>query len=324
MKKHKRQQLFMLNILLGYLSTNQLKTNMVLAFKNGATSLTNIVNQVLALIGPQNQSVIGSGSQKQLMRDRLNLITFTIINAARGYALSVQNLDLAGKLSESLSQISKIKDANISGRATNWMNMISPYMADLGTWGISDSSKEIWQTAINNFNAQFIVPKSQIQARKSITDQVNLLIAQGMSVCYNTLDTAINSYIELGEDQFIAGYKIARKQSTIPSRHTTLEAMVTNELGQPCINCTVTVNAFTKNGKTYKAVSVQTGINGNCSIKEFEPGIRTVTISGDTIVSKTFPAMDFKNGKIVQHLFICTPAFQNLPAAKQQKETVSN
>ena len=320
MIKQKLQQLFMLQLLLGFCKTNQATVDLIEIFKSGVTSVTNLVNQILTLLGSQSKSVAGGGSQKEKQRNALNLITFTIINVVKGYALSIGDQNLATEMGMSLSGIRKISDKKIDAIVKDWLLQVMPLVRDLTPWGITVNSIQSWEKARENYNDAYLLPATKRKNRVNQSEEMYALLSEAMQVCKSTLDTSINSYIELGETKFVAQYKTFRKQTPIPGQHTRIDAILTNELGEPCINCTTTVDSFTKNGKTFPVVSAFTDINGNCTVKEFEPGMRTVTVSGDKIQTKTFGPYQFEKGKAIQQVFVCTPSFQNIPAAQQEKE----
>ncbi len=84
----------------------------------------------------------------------------------------------------------------------------------------------------------------------------------------------------------------------------------------------VTVDAFTKNGRTYKAASELTDNSGMAESSEFEFGQRTITVSGNGIVTHTFGPYNFEKAKILTLSLTCQPQFNNIPAATpaEQKE----
>ena len=131
-----------------------------------------------------------------------------------------------------------------------------------------------------------------------------------------------DAFIE-SQPLFLLGYKANLKKIPLSVKHNRLDAMLANEAGQPCPNCTVTINEFTKDGRTFKAVSAITDITGNCTVLEFESGMRTVTVSGTTIQSQTFGPFQFENKKALNLVFVCMLAFKNLPESKE-KTTKTN
>lgn len=318
MKKTSQQKVLMMELVIGTAKAKQAITNLVPAFAQGINSLASIVNQINVIAGSQSQSVAGGASQKEQERIALNQITYYIISASRGYFLSVGNVDAAKELNQSYSRIGRVDDGVIADRCNYWITLINPVINNLADWGVTPASMEAWSVAIEKYTGVANLPYNKKDARKKLTEDIAKLINQGRSICKNTLDTAIQSFNRLNEVDFIAEYKIARKLKPAPVHHTRLNATVTNEIGQPYFDITVTVNEMTKNKKVYAAVSGTTNLQGQTTVREFEPGYRTITISGKNIQTQTSDPYKFQHGKDITLTFIAAPQFSNLPSSAEK------
>ena len=166
MQKKNLVRLFMLQSINGYANSNPAIIATVLAFKNGNTEVGNIINRILARSGSQSQTIIGSGSAKELKRTELNNITYNIIKATRGWALLNNNdLNLAGKLNYSPSRISRVSDKNIAERAGNWLALVQAVIANLADWNVTPESLIDWQAAIDKYTEVLLLPKNEKEAR---------------------------------------------------------------------------------------------------------------------------------------------------------------
>ncbi len=306
-----------MQLVIGMAKSKQQITDLVASFKQGILTLSNIVNQLSAIGGQQSQTTLGGASQKESKRLVLDQITYFIISAAKGYFLSVGNNNAAKELRFSYSGVKRVAGGNIIDTANYWKSIITPHLEALKDWGISDASMQLWNDSITAYALVANLPSEKINTRKQLTANTNQLIKEGMAVCKNTLDTSINSYNPLGEEEFIQSFKIARKIKPAPGLHTRIDATVVNEIGEPQFNAIVTVNELVKNNKTYNAVSASTDLNGFTTVREFEPGYRTVTVSGQNIVTKEFGPFKFQHGKDIKQTFEVAPAFA-VPASKTQ------
>jgi hypothetical protein len=239
-------------------ATNQQITNLINAFKNGITGITNIVNQMLAINGAQSSPVGGGGTQKEISRSILDQVTFAIINAAKGYFLFIKDFDTARELSFSTSAIGDISDKNIFSMVTNWKNLITPVLTNLEDWGISQNSIVSWDTAVANYQKAYLLPHNKKVTKSSLTAQTNQLVKDGMTIVKNTLDTSVNSYIELGHQQFVADYKLNRKETGTSTKFTKYRVVIVDDLNQPVFNASIL-----QDGTTNK---VFTGINGMATL----------------------------------------------------------
>jgi hypothetical protein len=317
MNKLNLQRLLMMQLVIGMAKSKQQITDLVASFKQGILTLTSIVNQLSAIGGQQSQTTLGGSSQKEAKRLTLDQITYFIISASKGYFLSIGNVNAAKELRFSYSGVKRVADGKIIDSANYWKSIITPHLAALADWGISASSIQLWNDSILAYSQVANLPSEKINTRKQLTAGVNQLIKEGMAVCKNTLDTSINSFNQLGEDEFIQSFKIARKLKPAPGLHTRIDATVVNELGEPQFDALVTVNELVKNNKTYNAVSASTDLNGFTTVREFEPGYRTVTVSGKNVTEKTFGPFKFQHGKDIKQTFEVAPAFA-VPASKNE------
>jgi hypothetical protein len=281
MTKRNLEKLFLFQGLIAFCTTatNQQITNLINAFKNGITAFTNVVNQITAINGAQSMSVAGGGSQKDLMRGLLDQITFAIINAAKGYYLSLPDLNIAKELSFSLSSINDISDKNIVGMVTNWKSMITPVLEDLADWGISENSIISWDNAVLNYQNAYLLPKTKKITKSSLTAQTNELTKQGMTIIKSSLDTSVNSFIQLGHQQFVADYKLNRKATLTASKHTKYRVFIFDDLKQPVFNASIIQDGTTN--------EVFTGINGMATVfvkpvAKGQPPVYSFTIKSGT------------------------------------------
>jgi hypothetical protein len=140
-----------------------------------------------------------------------------------------------------------------------------------------------------------------------------------MTLTHQQIDAIVAGLIN-SQPAYYIGYSQSRKITGPEERHTALKATVVNELNQPMWGITVTIDEYTHTDeqtgttKIYKSTSAMTDINGEASPKQFFAALRTVTVSGPGIVSKTFGPFPFVHGKAITQTFTVQPSFDNLPA----------
>lgn len=319
MNKRNSKRLSMLQYVLLLASQNAPIVNLVIAFKTGITGLTGIVNQALALLGSQSQSVAGGGTQKQQERNILNQLTYAIINAARGYFLSVGNVNTAQELKKSLSQIQRIADTVIAERAEYWFGIVNAEIANLSDWGITPESMVSWNNQIDAYKNVETLPTSKRELKKSRTAQVKTLIKQGIQLCKDTLDTSALSFIEMGptQKQFYMDYKSGRIIHDDLTKHTKLIVSVTDELNQPIYDCQIL-----QDGTDNK---ISTGINGDATLyiktKTGKKPVYSFTISkGSSIV--TSGPIQISKGETVHRAYIMQPSGFIIPAPVDENTNV--
>ena len=316
------QNLVTMMILLTNWALSQLNittTDRVIVFKQGITDVKAKVDKINLL--RQMLNITGTAADKKNLRNILCDITISITYPVRAWAFTNKNGDLYDKVKTSRSSFFDMSAAHLVATVNALYTTILPLLPQLTEAGIAltDSDFELMINACNSFNNITTAPQAGIQNRKSINKTINDLVKEANQICHIILDNNIVSFNSL-DKTYVQEYYIKRKVTPLGVRHTRLLANLSTDLG-PCINCTVTVNAFTKEGKTYKPASAITDINGNCIISTFESGIRSVTLSGDSIETTTIENILFENGKTMQRDFVCAPKFNGLPASKVETPT---
>src|SRR6185295_18847318 len=165
-------------------------------------------------------------------------------------------------------------------------------------------------------------PKSAIEQRKSIGSQL-LVDTKAAMDFFNDQFLPLATNFRTN-NAFWFDLVITKRIGKTDNRHSVLLAHCQSELGNPFYGLIVTVDTFTDpvTGKTYKSASATTDPNGDAEVIEFFAGIRTVTISGEGIETKTFPAIQFEKGKAISKTFTVRPSFTNIPAPQENKEKV--
>jgi hypothetical protein len=312
MKKENQIRLFMMQNVFGNATSNQATTDLIKAFRDGIITEGNIINQITALSGNQGNT-ISVGGAKEMGRTLLDGITANILKQARGYCLSVNNLDLAAQFNYSPTRIAKISDKNIVERAQNWYNLVAGILSNLNPWDVTDQTMNNWQSAIDNYIAVYKLPKNKKDLRKQKTAQINSLIKMGMDHCRNVLDNAAIGFLSNGNIEFYNQFKIKRKLDAVASKTGKFRVLVTDELNQPIPNVTIT-----QDGTTNK---ITTGIDGFASLDIIyntnkdpnQMDLYSFTLrSGNKTISTGI--IEIKHNQTVSRTYIMAPSGFIIPA----------
>lgn len=284
--------------------------------------LTAKIKSIDDLIGQAKDNITGFTGMRKNMRNTLAVVSYTQLRAGMAFAKNVDE-GLYNSLNYPLSVLKRMDFATIAQVMTQCHhNLAAVTPSKLVPFGITAATLQNWEDTITTYNDFISTPRNKVSDRKAAGEMLAEAIRDANNYVRTEIAPLAETFIETNT-QFLAGFRSSLRRIPLGTLHNRLNAKVNDELGNPCIGCTVTVDEFTKNGRTYKAASAQTGINGTCTVSEFESGVRYVTISGNNIQTKQFGPFQFQNKKSLDQTFICTPAFQNLPADKQQKVTVS-
>lgn len=315
------------NAVINYCTSDAKKptTDSIPALKTAVeTTLDNKVVAIESLISPQNSKDAGASSQKNAYKKSAAALAMTIINPCKAFAEQNKMDSLLGKIAYSKSSLYKIKDAEFAGVVSGLMALISPYLQQLTQYGVTQLSIDAVNVAVATYKAYQGQPRQEVVDKVEVNNLLDTMFADTNNFLRSIVDPIVFSMAET-QPAYVAGYRSARKHQPVGSIHTRLEATVTNELGEPFFLTTVTVNGYTdpKTGKKYAAKSATTDINGTVTVSEFQEGIRSVTVSGANVISKTFGPFSFAKGKATTKTFVCSPAFSGLPEGKKENQPSS-
>lgn len=296
-------------------AANLTTTSSIPVFKKGIDDVKTKINQATLL--NQMLSLTGIAQDKKQSKTLLCQILVSITYPTKSFAVITKNNTLFQEIKLPISTFLNLGTNTLINKAHAIHNLILPLIPSMQEQGfeINEQDLESLLQAINAFEAVAQSPKNSIGNRKGINQQINTLIKDANHICHQILDENIISFKNTHPD-FYNLYAIKR-QVNKQGYHTRLAATVTNDGGQPIFGATVTVNPLQKDGKTFKAVSNTTNLQGQTIVSTFESGYRTVTVSGSNVVSKTFGPFKFQHGKEFTETFSVAATF-NIPEHQPQ------
>jgi len=288
-------------------------------------SLTNKSNSITTLLAQYDAIITGYAAYKK--QARLNLVTsgYTVMRAA--YALAVDNNDnvLKEKVKGSLGRLKVAGCVKLSNLMTDVVTVVTPIVNDLVPYNPNIVTQfDDMQDNLTTLNSLLVIPQSLIKLRKDIGKQIKTEMSTTMKFVRNSIDSIVASNMTT-YPQYASGYFTQREIINPNDRHNRINATVQNEVGEPFIDVQVTVMEYLdpNTGKTYPAVTGNTGINGQVTVRKFWPGNRMIKISGPGIITKEFGPYYFHSGHEVTKVFIVQPDFNNLPQSTEKKEKVN-
>jgi hypothetical protein len=259
----------------------------------------------------------GIAAQKRAARIDLNQLSYSIISSARSWCIKNSNFELASKFELTPAEIKKMPYKLYTPYIGECITLIGPLVPQLAAFNITPESfqllKEKYQTL------KEINPGKAIKDRKALGKVIKQDVKSAKEFIDNQITPLMGNFQNAPE--FFLGF-YANKRIGLPDvHHTRLQAHVVTDLGD-VYAATVRVDAYTDpvTNKHYEAVSSVTDPTGKCEISGFFPAFRTVTVSGQNIETKTFPAVLFQKAKVVVQTYTVTPAFTNIPAPQQTQQ----
>lgn len=286
-------------------------------FKEAATSLKTQSETIQDLFAEYFKILKGIALTRRQARIKLALDSYSTIQAARAYFISIGNTVAAAQLNVPLSTLYNMGYNKLAQKILSFQTLIEPVVPNLAAYNITPASFGDWQKQLDDYN-ELESAHAAIAQRKSTGEQINMAVHAAMDHLRTQCDTTVHS---IADEHFVQTYFNNRRLVRQGIHHTGAHVQLQNEIGEtygPQI--TITVNELIKNGRTYKAISALTGNTGAADISAFEPGSRTITVSGNGIQSATFGPYIFQKGRILDFDFTIQPDFTNMPAHNPQPE----
>ena len=293
----------MFNTIIGFAqsSENQPVTNLVLKFKNGIELLKQKVADINATISAHGVINLGYAEFKSMIKKDCCTNASVVIGPAMSWCVDTNNSILKAKINYSMTKLMRISDANFADTVQNIYDLLFPHAAALVDYGVTATSFEAMQTAIDDFIANNTEPREAIVSKKQMTELLDRQMRDANDYCKNVLDKTATAYIVLNLTYF-DGYKAARK--LVPQGHTTTKyrGVIYNEAtGKPLVGAVVGVE-----GTDLIATS---DINGKVVLDKVPFGIQKLKVGAEDFTSQLSDPIEFKKGQYVTKNFSLVPAF---------------
>jgi hypothetical protein len=231
---------------------------------------------------------------------------------------------LANDVKTSLSILKRWGYETMLGKVNGWITKVGPLVVSLADYNVTPAMYTQWKTDRDALTALMTSPRQAISAHSAIGTAIESKMKDAMTLTKNQVDQIVSTLLTTETAYFIT-YFNNRKIVGPGSIHTKFDATIVDELGQPVPNAMVTVDEVVHTAKdgnttTYQPVSVTTGIDGKGVVSKFFACLRTVTVSGTGIVTKTFGPFPFVHGETIEQTLTVQPSFNNLPESKGTTE----
>jgi len=240
-------------------------------------------NTQIQRIGEQQKMVL-TGITLDKNQVRANLILYGADTARKltSYAKLTGNLTLLDEVNFSETDFRRFSDIKLRDYTQIIFNKASDLLESLVQYGISASSQETLQNAINSFNSVLAAPRIGTMTKSQATKQLVTLFKTADATLAQ-MDAAVE-IVKLTEPNFYMGYKAARKVISKGVGKLAVKGMVADaQSGEPVKGVTVSFSldgdmvhlSAAKNGKP---VAVKTtAAKGGFNIKSLAAGTYAVS-----------------------------------------------
>jgi hypothetical protein len=287
-------------------------------YKNDCEALQTMAENLQARLAVYRKLLKSITAAKQAARLALAIDTYPIISKARSYCIK-NGIIGADNLNFTLSELKHMPFGKLISVIKNAIDIIEPLTSELLVYNITPAMILQWKDKFKTLKNLNSSPNNAIKARKVMGESIKIEM-DALLLFFNTELCPLVADFLISNSDYYFQFQAIKRIGTPSIHHTRLLAHCTDELGNPVFGLTVTVDQFTdpQTGKIYEAVSAVSDPDGNAEVIEFFAGNRTVTLSGDTIKTHTFPAIQFKKGKAIEHSFTVQLSY-NIPSVADEK-----
>ena len=241
---------------------------------------TDNINQIQIIREQQEADRTGIAVRKERLRNDLIDLAIDVSRKTEAYSKMTNNSVLEKEVHYSESYLKFCADTIFKDCALLIHDKANSNLADLETYGVTESILAELKKAIDQFNEAIPKPRLGITEKKQATDQLTNLF-QANDVILAKFDKLIE-IVRKSQPLFYAAYKDNRKIIETGTISLSIKGMVTDEKsGKPVKGAMLTFSledesGQSSNGKPY--LVKKTADKGRFMIRNLHSGIYTVTI----------------------------------------------
>ncbi len=253
------------------------------------TQLSNLFPRIKDANIRQNRKTTGITKQKNLYRDKLNLVTNVFLAIFRSYAKITGNEELYENSDLSITEIKIIKDAEIMLTVDTVISYATDNLDKLKEYSLTEEMITEYKEDAVSFVEYLTLPQ-QIKAEcKTATQEIKNLLKTLEVLVTQLLDNLMVPY-KIKEPQFYGDYVNARIIYDDPTISKSLMGQVTDlKTGEPLKYVDVIVTVETHNKiKEVKKVTTEKGNfqfkglpTGKCKVKFVKNYYDTLTVASE-------------------------------------------
>lgn len=289
MNKRDLARLGMFDRLEAFLTENAAMVDSVPAFR---AAVNGFLASLAALkAAAEAQKAVSEGVTLGKKAKRLDLCEeFGILaGSVASFAMATGRHDLAGEMALSDRDLARNSSTELVTTCRRMITMATPHVANLADYGITTTSLAALEASIDEFESIKEAPRTLITRRSNAGDDIETLIVALFDQLGDHLDK-IALIFKKTNPGFHNAYLGARKVVDPYTSSTRLLVEVSSlKDNAPLASADVVVDGTD--------IAVQTDELGKCTIRQVEPGTRSITISHKDHTGKTLDGILVKLGK---------------------------
>lgn len=236
------------------------------------TYFSNNVAKIQTYQGEQTLNRTGYRMSKEQRREEMTQKGFEIAARVCAYAISINNEVLEMEVTFAYSDMKKLRSTTIADTCQVIHDIALANLPNLLEYGVTNTTISDLKDSIIQYNAMLPKTRAAIVTRKSFTNRIVELFKENDKLLYR-IDKLV-TMLKFKEAQFYKTYFNSKKIIETGHRKLSLRGNITDELGQPIEQATITIEA--PKHQTTKSTEI-----GNYQFKKAPQGVFPVTFKRD-------------------------------------------
>lgn len=185
-----------------------------------ADAVSRFKTKIAAIVGTTQQKVTvitGITTDKSVSKRSLAEKTSIVADAVYAYAAKNADNELKAEMKISVNQLMKTRDDALAPRCQNVHDKANAIITDLQDYGITAAKLADLQTAIDDYFASTVKPRTATSHRKALNARLNDQFKETDEILLNEMDKLVNT-LKPAHPDFVREYESNREVIDPPSR----------------------------------------------------------------------------------------------------------
>lgn len=192
-----------------YLNSNNATWSAIPIINSFKTNLDDLVLSIKEKMKATGDSTKGLTASKNELKEQIAVKTAILSGALSAYATVSDNPELLQNGYFSKSEIAKLRDAELPERISYLTGLLSPHLADLADYGVTEAQVTDLTTSTDDFREMIGQPRLKQSQANLAKKAIEELVSNAGDILNSQLDKVMLQF-QFSNPEFYDGYKKAR------------------------------------------------------------------------------------------------------------------
>ena len=246
-------------------------------FDSLSTDFSKNVDKLREFKNGQTLNRTGNRMSKEQLREQMTQLGFITSAKVCAYAIAIDDEVLEMEVTYTYSNLQYLRDTDIADTCQSIYEIAQANLANLTDYGVTAASLLELKDSIDLYNVMLPKTRAGIVTQTIFTDKIVEVFEENEKLLFR-MDKLV-TMLKFEEATFFDEYFKSRRIVSTGHRKLSLKGKITNELGQPIDNVTITIETPTP--ETTKSTEL-----GNYQFKTAIAGVFPVTFKRDGYITE--------------------------------------